>query len=81
MKTKIFKETIFWLSYIGIIYLIFLIGQESFNPLKWGYVNYDNIHGMPIGMRLIGMFVSLCILTVLFGLIDKPDYKGNIKNN
>ena len=72
MKTKnLKKEIIFWLSYIGIIYLFLLIGQSSINPIKWKYINYDDIHGISIGIRLLGMFGSLCILTILLGLIDQ----------
>jgi len=75
MKTKIFKEIIFWLSYIVIIYLILMIGQKSLNPLKWGYVNYDDIHGISISIRLVGIFISLCILILFLSLINQVKNK------
>jgi multisubunit Na+/H+ antiporter MnhC subunit len=70
------KKIIFWLSYTGIIYLILLIGQSSLNPLKWGYVNYDDIHGMPIALRLTGMIVSLCVLTIFLSIINSQNNRN-----
>jgi hypothetical protein len=79
MKTKILKEAIFWLLFIAVIYLVFFMGQHSINPLKWKSINYDDIHGIPLWLRLIGMFSSLIILTIFCGIVDVSDKKKDVE--